>query len=379
MPRACELGSARCPLSRRRSCRTERCCEHGKANSGSQRPVCAEVLFRPRSGSQAATQLLNRAFDNVGMDGSNSPVTDVRPKCFVAMPLSTTQEVANLYGGDSDHFVHVLDYLFAPAVDKAGYDLVKPIMSGADLIQAEIIKHLETADLVLCDISRHNPNVFFELGVRTSLDRPVALVRDSNTDRLPFDTGILNTHTYHAQLDPWRLAGEIDSLANHIRLSAERSNGTNPMWNYFGLTQRAKPQPLDGDPVEAKLDLLLTEMRGRLRESSVDGEAKRRRSRATVFGEYLPTTTSAGTLPSEASAEQQQLLLRLAQAADEINARVKLVSISATQIDLDANPFGITPDEWEKMSTIARESGYELTVTDDGQVWSTTSGDADFF
>ncbi len=74
--------------------------------------------------------------------------------------------------------------------------------AGADLIHAEIIRKLEEADLVPCDRWTLNPNVFFELGIRTALDRPVALVRDDQTAILPFDTGILNTHTYRSALTP---------------------------------------------------------------------------------------------------------------------------------------------------------------------------------
>ena len=44
-------------------------------------------------------------------------------------------------------------------------------MTGADLIHAQIVKNLQFADVVLCDVSTHNPNVFFELGIRTALNR----------------------------------------------------------------------------------------------------------------------------------------------------------------------------------------------------------------
>lgn len=98
-------------------------------------------------------------------------------KCFVIMPISTPKLLAETYK-DPDHFSHVLKYLFTPALEMANYEVIPPAAAGADVIHASIIKNLEEADLVLCDISALNPNVFFELGVRTSLDRPVALVRD---------------------------------------------------------------------------------------------------------------------------------------------------------------------------------------------------------
>jgi len=45
------------------------------------------------------------------------------------------------------------------------------------LIHAEIIRNIENADLVLCDMSCLNPNVFFEFGIRTSLNKPVSVVK----------------------------------------------------------------------------------------------------------------------------------------------------------------------------------------------------------
>lgn len=50
--------------------------------------------------------------------------------------------------------------------------------------------------MVLCDMSQNNPNVFFELGVRTSVNKPVALVRCDEDSPIPFDVSGVNTHTY---------------------------------------------------------------------------------------------------------------------------------------------------------------------------------------
>src|SRR3954447_3894815 len=103
------------------------------------------------------------------------------------MPITTPVEQAGLYDNDPDHFLHVIDYLFKPAVESAGFKLIKPAFNNSQVIQGEIIRHLETADLVLCDISGWNANVFFELGIRVALDKPVAMVRDNRTSSLPFD------------------------------------------------------------------------------------------------------------------------------------------------------------------------------------------------
>jgi hypothetical protein len=80
-------------------------------------------------------------------------LSDVGHKtCFVAMPVTTPPSYADDLR-DSDHFNHVLKYLFTPALVQAGYTVIPPKMLGAALIHAEIIRHLEQADLILADLS----------------------------------------------------------------------------------------------------------------------------------------------------------------------------------------------------------------------------------
>jgi hypothetical protein len=58
-------------------------------------------------------------------------------------------------------------------------------------ITAQIIRDVYNADIVLCDLSGHNPNpnVMYELGIRLSLtNKPVILFREKDRDnKLPFD------------------------------------------------------------------------------------------------------------------------------------------------------------------------------------------------
>ena len=106
--------------------------------------------------------------------------------CFIIMPISPSEDLLNDYGGDPQHSVHVLEHLFIPSVEACGLDPIRPIVAGSDVIHGEIIKNLSTANLVLCDMSQLNPNVFFEFGIRTALNKPVALVVDDRTKRMPF-------------------------------------------------------------------------------------------------------------------------------------------------------------------------------------------------
>jgi len=179
--------------------------------------------------------------------------------CFIIMPLTTPDALVQRYGQDPNHFAHVLEHLFVPALKRADFDPIKPIAQGADVIHAEIVKNLETADLVLCDISSLNPNVFFELGCRTALNKPVCYVMDDLTRAIPFDTGIINHHTYSHTLAPWTLEDEIEQLSDHVRASAERSAGKNMLWQYFGLQSVARALRTDGDK-EDRLDYVVMQV-----------------------------------------------------------------------------------------------------------------------
>jgi hypothetical protein len=173
------------------------------------------------------------------------------------MPVTTPTSYADDLR-DADHFGHVLEHLFKPALEQAGYTVIPPKMLGAALIHAEIIKHLEQADLVLADLSGHNPNVFFELGIRTSLDRPVILVKDARTDMIPFDLGTINVLTYDESLAAWTLDEEINGLAAHVSYVPTGDSSGNAMWRYFGLTKRGGPA--EAGSLEEKVDLLLAEV-----------------------------------------------------------------------------------------------------------------------
>lgn len=206
-------------------------------------------------------------------------------ECFVAMPITTSEFYADRCG-DRDHFDHVLNHLFRPALKGAGYETISPTAAGSGLIHAEIIRHLEEADLVLCDLSGLNPNVFFELGIRTALDRPIAIVKDNLTPQIPFDLGAINTLTYDSALNPWTLTGEIPRMIEHIISSTQSSHDGNAMWRYFGLTKRASPAELVDNPLEAKIDLILSEITsGRLRQRN--GEIEQRVAVEDTFHESV--------------------------------------------------------------------------------------------
>ena len=171
------------------------------------------------------------------------------------MPMSTPEHLAGRYADRVDHFPKVLESLIAPALERAGLQIRRPDRAGTENIQAGIINDLQDANLVLADLSGLNPNVFLELGIRSALDRPVCLVWDGH-DRLPFDSGTLNTHRYEPQ-PVYELNHEISKMAKFIEDTvANAADGRNALWKYFGSARKltaAELQPEDAS-LHARLD-----------------------------------------------------------------------------------------------------------------------------
>jgi hypothetical protein len=101
--------------------------------------------------------------------------------------------------------------------------------------------------------------VFFEFGVRTALNKPICLVKDTVTPAVPFDAGIINYHEYDPSLSGWSLAVEIPKMQTHIVDSSGKSGDTNSLWRLFGLSTAARPVE-ENDPLGAQLQFLLNEV-----------------------------------------------------------------------------------------------------------------------
>ena len=180
--------------------------------------------------------------------------------CFIIMPVTTPDDLAGNYQNDMDHFTHVLECIFIPALKKVEFEAIPPKATGSEIIQAEIIAQLANSDLVLCDMSILNPNVFFEFGIRTALNKPVALVVDDKTLSVPFDTSILNFHKYKSALNLWETENEINKMAEHISVAFEKGKNLNALWKYFGVSQVGNFKPEESTDKD-KLDLILNEIK----------------------------------------------------------------------------------------------------------------------
>jgi hypothetical protein len=113
---------------------------------------------------------------------------------------------------DSKHasgfFAEVLRSLITPAAKASEFTVKTANRQGSDLIQSTIVNDLIEADLVIADLTEHNPNVMFELGVRMAEDKPVVLVKAQGTGPLFDVDNMLRVFEYSPNL--WQTTTEKD-------------------------------------------------------------------------------------------------------------------------------------------------------------------------
>lgn len=157
------------------------------------------------------------------------------PVCFVAMPFTERDD-----RHDTGFFNEVLGRLFTPAATKAGFRVKTAKRQGSDVIQSTIVNDLLDADLVLVDLTEHNPNVLFELGLRMKEGKPIALVRARGTGPIFDVDNILRVAEYDPNLWSSTIESDIPKISDHIKATWDNRD-TSPTFMEILVRQSAAP------------------------------------------------------------------------------------------------------------------------------------------
>lgn len=163
------------------------------------------------------------------------PIKKSSIKAFVILPF-----VERSPERPKGFFTEVLRSLITPAAVDAGFTVETANRQGSDVIQSTIINELLEAELVIADLTDHNPNVLFELGLRMAMDKPVALIKAAGTGRVFDVDNMLRVYEYQPHL--WRstLESDLPDLTKHIRAAWENRNKDQ---SYMKILRR---KPTDG-------------------------------------------------------------------------------------------------------------------------------------
>ncbi len=114
-------------------------------------------------------------------------------KCFIVCPIGS--EGSDTRKRSDTLFKHILK----PVCESCGLDPIRvDHINSSDSITETIIDHLKNSELVIADLSEHNPNAFFEIGFRTALNKPIIHLKSKN-DTIPFDLASIRTFDYDLQ------------------------------------------------------------------------------------------------------------------------------------------------------------------------------------
>jgi DNA-binding CsgD family transcriptional regulator len=133
-------------------------------------------------------------------------------KVFVISPIGAVGSEINRRA------TYFLDYLVRRALPVPNWEVHRADEgSSPDSIGQHVVKSINEADLVVADLSGHNPNVFYELAIAHGWRKPVVhLITDGES--IPFD--IIDIRTIFYDITDLR---SVDNATNKLREYAEHA------------------------------------------------------------------------------------------------------------------------------------------------------------
>lgn len=166
-----------------------------------------------------------------------SPETQQEQFAFVLIPFE-------------EKFDLIYKYLIIPSLESAGYK-VKRADSLLDQqnIMKDIIVNIDSASLIVAEITSLNPNVMYELGIAHALLKPTILLTQSIKD-VPFDLRSYRIINYTTSLDEdEKLKKNLMAIA--LKLKEGALSFGNPVSD-FAPSKRSAPREMISIPSEEK-------------------------------------------------------------------------------------------------------------------------------
>lgn len=170
---------------------------------------------------------------------NRSKAQEKEPKestCFVIMPIADRDPY------QKGHFKRIYDHLITPACKMAGFKSERADDIGkADYIILTILRKIIESDMVICDLSSHNPNVMYELGIRQAFNKPVVLIKDQNTGGI-FDIDGIRYITYQNSLIIDEAQKAQQEIAQSLQATFQQdSNSINSLVQLLGVEPADNP------------------------------------------------------------------------------------------------------------------------------------------
>ena len=131
----------------------------------------------------------------------------IKRKCFAIMPFSTTKSAS------AKNWTFIYEKIIKPSVEDSGFDFIcKRSKATRGNIIKEIVNDLNESDLVIADMTDHNANVCYELGIRHGLKVGTILLAQNRKFLNIFDLKNYASHVYN-----WKTKAGKKNMNKKIR------------------------------------------------------------------------------------------------------------------------------------------------------------------
>jgi hypothetical protein len=144
-------------------------------------------------------------------------------------------------------FDAVFNDLVKPALEEVGYDVKRAdsLLNQQNILK-DIVRGIAEADLVVADLTSLNANVFYELGISHTMQRPTVLLRQPSED-IPFDLRSYRVISYSTHfLEVPKLSQKLKEIGEKAK--SDKLGFGNPVADFLPQTWRVKfPQATKAD------------------------------------------------------------------------------------------------------------------------------------
>lgn len=165
--------------------------------------------------------------------------------CFVIMPFGT-----KMVGDNEVDFDRIYNVIFAPAIEAAELPeggCLSPRRADTDIfsgvIDVEMFSYIEYSRFAIADISGLNPNVFYELGVRHTIQQSGTAILHQAQAPNPFNVNHIRAFPY--EYEPEKHAAESRDLITDILVESLKHNRLDSSVRVALAAQQRQPQHVE--------------------------------------------------------------------------------------------------------------------------------------
>jgi hypothetical protein len=132
-------------------------------------------------------------------------------ECFVISPIGESNSPIRKHADD------VFDFIINPAMEECNIRAFRSDhLDKPGRITEQMFQFLYTADLCIAVLTGYNPNVFYELAIAQSAQRPVIILIETG-QKLPFDIGDLRCVFYDLEIRSYNERTHIKRIINYVK------------------------------------------------------------------------------------------------------------------------------------------------------------------